>query len=200
MPYPPPVPGQPPYPVGGQHYPNQPVAPSAPRTMPQQVQISFYVMLAGALVTVLSAAYMLTTIDTIRDNASHASSGVLRGDELDLVVYAGIGGGLLTSAVSAGLWIWMAFACRSGKNWARVTATVFFGINLLFAVIGVIGVVIGGDLGTGTGTDPQSLAFSAVTFLIGVAAMVLLWHPRSSAYFAPAPPPAYAPYPPTGRW
>ncbi|MGS2806092.1 hypothetical protein [Nocardia sp. MW-W600-9] len=165
-----------------------------PKVVPQNVQIAFYVMLAGAIVTVLSAAYMLTTIDKIRSDALDASGGVFRGDDLDILVYAGLAGGILTALVTAGLWVWMAFACRAGKNWARITGTVFFGINVLFSVIAVISTVTAPD------ADLQSLAFTVVTVIIGLAAVILLWNPRSAAFFAPAPPPGYQPYPPTGPW
>ncbi|UGT57334.1 hypothetical protein [Nocardia asteroides] len=196
MPYAGQVPGQP-YPGGG--YAPVPVVEQGPRVVPETVRMAFFVMLAGAVVTLLSAAYMLTTIDQIREEALDASGGVLRGNDLDVAVYAGIGGGLLTSAVSAGLWVWMAFACRAGKNWARITSTVFFGINVLFSLIAVVGVFVGNSLGSGGG-DVQSMIFTGVTFLIGLGAVVLLWQPRAAAFFAPPVPPGYQPYPPTGPW
>ncbi|MEV0059686.1 hypothetical protein [Nocardia sp. NPDC050718] len=185
--------GQVPYP-SATPYPAAPVD-AGPKVVPQNVQIAFYVMLAGAVVTVLSAAYMLTTIDKIRSDALDASGGVFRGDDLDVLVYAGLAGGILTSLVTTGLWVWMAFACRAGKNWARITGTVFFGLNVLSSAVSVISA-----LATGTGADPQSLAFTVVLVLIGLAAVVLLWNPRSAAFFAKAPPPGYQPYPPTGPW
>ncbi|MFC4125329.1 hypothetical protein [Nocardia rhizosphaerae] len=172
---------------------------AGPRVLPESVRMAFFLMLAGAVVTVLSAAYMLTTIDQIRSEALDASGGVLRGDDLDMVVYAGIAGGLFTTAVTAGLWVWMAFACRAGKNWARITGTVFFGVNVLFSLIGVLGVVFAPSLGTG-GSDWQSLIFTGVTFLIGLAVVILLWQPRSAPFFAPAPPAGYQPFAPTGQW
>uniref|UniRef100_UPI002456AEC5 hypothetical protein n=1 Tax=Nocardia neocaledoniensis TaxID=236511 RepID=UPI002456AEC5 len=40
------------------------------------------------------------------------------------------------------------------------------------------------SLGSGGG-DVQSMIFTGVTFLIGLGAVVLLWQPRSAAFFAP---------------
>ncbi|MFD4429856.1 hypothetical protein [Nocardia sp. NPDC058497] len=173
----------------GSPYPAAPGAEAGPLPVPQNVLMAFYVMLTGAVVTVLSAAYMLTTIDQIRSDALEASGGVFRGDDLDILVYAGLGGGILTSLVTAGLWVWMAFACRAGKNWARVTGTVFFGINVLFSVVTVISMLAAPE------ADLQSLSFTAVGVVIGLAAVILLWNPKSKAYFAPALPPGYPPYP-----
>lgn len=161
---------------------------AGPRVVPQSVQIAFYVMLAGAVVTVLSMAYSLTMLDETRSDALDASGGVLRGDSLDLLVYASVGGAVVSSLVTAGLWVWMAFVCRAGKNWGRVTGTVLFGINALFYVIGTVMAFV-------TSTAGIALVFSTVTLGIGLAAVILLWNGLSGPYFAPRTPPGYQPFP-----
>ncbi|MFD3742847.1 hypothetical protein [Nocardia sp. NPDC058633] len=174
-----------PYPV-----PNSPYPPvdAAPRVVPQSVQIAFYVMLAGAVVTLLAMAYSLTQLDAARSNALDASGGVLRGDDLDLVLYASIGGGIASSLVTAGLWVWMAFVCRAGKNWGRITGTVFFGLNALFYAFGTVMALV-------TSTAGLALVFSTVTLGIGLAAVILLWNGMSRPFFAPRVPQGYQPYP-----
>jgi hypothetical protein len=173
-----PYPGQ-----GGAH---QPVD-SGPRRVPQNLRIAFFVMLAGAAATVLSAAYSLTDIEAVRRTALSASKGVLHESDIDLIVDVSMGGAAVGSLVTAGLWVWMAFACRAGKNWARITATVFFGINLLSYLVGVAGAV----LWSGPWVP---LALSTATFVIGLAAVVLLWNRSVAPYFAPRVPPGYQPY------
>ena len=172
-----------PYPVPG----SAPVD-AGPRGVPQSVQIAFYVMLAGAVVTLLAMAYSLTMLDEARSNALDASGGVLRGDDLDLLVYATIGGSIASSLVTAGLWVWMAFVCRAGKNWGRITGTVFFGLNALFYVVGTVMVMV-------TSTAGIALVFSTVTLAVGLAAVILLWNGMSGPYFAPRTPQGYQPYP-----
>ncbi|MFC4375208.1 hypothetical protein ACFO5K_14000 [Nocardia halotolerans] len=197
-------------PAGGQPFPGSPgaypqpgpyapmpggsVAPAEPREVPQNVRMAFVAMLVGAVVTLLSGAFVFTAIDEIRTATLDASDGVFRGSELDMIVYASVGGAVIGALITAGLWIWMAFACRAGKNWARITATVFFGINTLMTVFGAFGVAVD------TATLPD-FAFTAATFVIGLAAVILLWNRRSAAYFAP-PAPVYPPYgyPPNGPW
>ncbi|MEV6224631.1 hypothetical protein AB0M13_23540 [Nocardia fluminea] len=161
---------------------------AGPRGVPQSVQIAFYVMLAGAVVTLLGMAYSLTMLDETRSNALDASGGVLRGNELDLLVYASIGGALLSAVVTAGLWVWMAFVCRAGKNWGRITGTVFFGINALSYAAGTVMAFV-------TSTAGITLVFSTVTLLIGLAAVILLWNRTSSPFFAARAPQGYQPYP-----
>ncbi|WP_410870291.1 hypothetical protein [Nocardia sp. A7] len=194
-PYAPPPPCGPgaPYPVPGGAYPPVDVA---PRVVPQSVQIAFYVMLVGAVVTLLSMAYSLTMLDQTRSDALDASGGVLRGNELDLLVYASVGGAIVSSLVTAGLWVWMAFVCRAGKNWGRITGSVFFGINALFYVVGTVMAFV-------TSTAGIALVFSTVTLGIGLAAVILLWNGMSSTFFAPRAPQGYQPYPgypPTARY
>lgn len=172
-----------PYPV-----PGRAPAEAGPRVVPQSVQIAFYVMLAGAVVTLLGMAYSLTMLDETRSNALDASGGVLRGNELDLLVYASVGGTLLSAVVTAGLWVWMAFVCRAGKNWGRITGTVFFGINALSYAAGTV-------LAFVTSTAGIALVFSTVTLVIGLAAMILLWNRTSSPFFASRAPQGYQPYP-----
>ncbi|WP_446226051.1 hypothetical protein ACTWPB_13915 [Nocardia sp. IBHARD005] len=161
---------------------------SSPRVLPQSVQIAFFVMLAGAVVTLLSMAYSLTMLDEARSDALDASGGMLRGDSLDLLVYASVGGAVVSSLVTAGLWVWMALVCRAGKNWGRITGTVFFGLNALFYVFGTVMAFV-------TSTVGIALVFSTVTLAIGLAAVILLWNGRSGPYFAPRTPPGYQPYP-----
>jgi hypothetical protein len=74
--------------------------------------------------------------------------------------------------LGAALWIFIALACRRGRNWARITGTVLFGL----ATLDVLGNL----------SAPQAVAakvFGAVVWLPGLAAVVLLWRGPSSAFF-----------------
>lgn len=75
-------------------------------------------------------------------------------------------------AIGIGLWLWIARMCKAGKNWARITGTVFFALDTLlllitFAIAGGIGFPLLGIL----------------IWLIGLAAVVLLWQRNSTAFF-----------------
>ncbi|MFE3541745.1 hypothetical protein ACFXK0_02100 [Nocardia sp. NPDC059177] len=190
VPYPPqPVLGA--VPLGAQYVP---MAQAGPRVVPQNVQLAFMVMLAGAVVTLLGFAYTLTTLDQIRSDTLDASSGMVRGSDLDAVMWIGIGAGAVGTLISAGLWTWMAFACRAGKNWARITGSTFFGINVMWFLFGILSALVG------TGFTVAHL-FNGVGVAIGLAVVILLWTGGSGPYFAPHPPPGYQPYPgANGPW
>ncbi|WP_181699568.1 hypothetical protein [Nocardia sp. GTS18] len=166
-------------------------AETEPRVVPENIRMAFIVMLVGAAVSFLGGAYSLTDIDTVRTTLLDSSDGMFRGSSLDVLVYATVGATVVGALITVGLWIWMAFACRAGKNWARITSTVFFGLNVLSTLYAVLGVVA--DLGVTAG----ALAFNLAGFAVGLGAVVLLWNPKSAPFFAPARP-AYPQYPLAG--
>ena len=75
---------------------------------------------------------------------------------------------------------------KEGKNWARVTSTVFFGIDCL----GVL-VILAGILAVMHSVSPSlktilllSGLASIVVWAVGLATITLLWRRESSEYYA----------------
>ena len=80
---------------------------------------------------------------------------------------------ILSGAVGAVLWLWMARANSQGKNWARITSSVFFALATvsLFSVLNapsVLGVI-----------------FAVALWVVGLGAIILLWRGESSDFFKP---------------
>ncbi|SUA79317.1 Uncharacterised protein [Nocardia otitidiscaviarum] len=175
----------PPYPAAYQPYPDAAVTSPGP---PRPVQNAYYLMLAGAVLTVLSTLVGFLQLPSLREEMAETTEGVFTQSELDTLVAVSFGVGVVFSLISVGLWVWMAFANRAGKNWARVTATVLFGLytaSMLFALIGIFM--------PEARTTVVSTMFSVVLWCVGLAAVILLWNKQSTAYFRPAPA-GYAPY------
>jgi len=80
---------------------------------------------------------------------------------------------VVESLIAIGLWLLMAWGNKNGQSWARITATVLFGLNTLFLLLSFV-----------RATVSVSLAFSVLVWLIGLGAIVLLWRKESSQYFA----------------
>ena len=110
--------GPPPFPIGGgQQYP----AGSSPRPFtwrspipsepPPSIQRAVVLMYVGAGLEVLGLIFNLIT----RQGSTAA--------------------GIPGTLIGIGLWIWMARANQAGKDWARITSTVFFGIDCLFLLL-----------------------------------------------------------------
>lgn len=193
-----PQPGQ--YPAYPQ-YPGQAGMPAKP-PIPRTVQNAFYLMLAGAGLTLIGAIIGLTQTSTIRDtirtqHPDYSSSKV------DAAVHAGVAFAAVFGLIEVGLWVWMAFANRGGKNWARITSTVFFGISCI-SIIGLLAASAGGS-GPFSAQKASGIgvAIGVISWLVGLAAIIMLWNKQSGPYFKPpqfGAPGAPYPYPyPTGQ-
>jgi hypothetical protein len=79
---------------------------------------------------------------------------------------------LVSAGIGIALWILMARANGRGRNWARIVSTVLFAIETL----SVLEVLRGPKTVVG-------LVFPALTWLVGLGAIWLLWRPESSAFF-----------------
>jgi hypothetical protein len=138
---------------------------------PKTVTYAVWLMYAGAAVSAISVIVALTQTGALRstikaDNPSFSASQV--STSADLTIAAIIIGGL----IGIGLWIWMAFMNKAGKNWARITGTVFFGIDTLALLISFARAEVA-----------VSRIFTVIIWLVGLAAVILLWRKESTAFF-----------------
>ncbi len=143
----------------------RPSVPLSARTVRAAVRL----MCAGAAVTTLSLIVSMISLAHIgRGAATLRLAG--RSQPFWVAITVGIVGGLVVIAV----WLWMAWASGKGRNWARIMSTVLFGL----ATVELTSVFSG----------PQSLLgmiFWTPTWLVGLAAVWLLWRPTSSSFFKP---------------
>jgi len=129
-------------------------------------------MYAGAVLSAVVVFVTLVSIASIKGailaKYPHYTSTQVHTAEVSAVVTSLLGG-----AIAVGLWLWMAWANRRGRRWARIVAAVFFAINTLdlifsFARIHAVGAVIVGVL----------------VWLVGLGAIVLLFNKQSASFFA----------------
>lgn len=154
--------GQSPY---GQ-YPSEQPQPAGSNGIPQPVNISFWLLIASAVIFVVSMLAGLTQLDDpqfrqIFDQqmAAGGASGVTYDD-----IKGVIAGTLIVFAViGTALYLLVAFFVRKGRNWARILGTVFAALSV-FGLFGVPGI---GTIGT----------------ILGIAAIVLLYLPAAAPYF-----------------
>ena len=140
------------------------LGPSVPRSA-RAVRAAVRLMYAGAAITTLSLIISIIALPFIGRSA--ATLRLLgRSQPLPVAITVGIVGGLVLIA----MWLWMARANGQGRNSARILSTVLFGLATLhlFGNNGVVQVV-----------------FAGLTWVIGLAAVWLLWRPTSTAFFKP---------------
>jgi hypothetical protein len=140
---------------------------------PASVVMAVRLMYTGAVVSALSLIVGLVTIGSLRDSLHKAQPSLTPTQLHDLQTVV-IVGSVFIGLISIGLWVWMALMSKAGKPWARIVATVLFGLDTLFLLLGLA------QAGAAAGT-----LVSILTWLIGLGAVVYLWRKDASAYFNP---------------
>lgn len=83
---------------------------------------------------------------------------------------------VISGIVGTALWVWMAWACNRGHNWARIVSTVLFGLYSVMLVENVA------SEGSAVLTTVSALP-DLVNWVIGLVTVVTLWRPESTDYF-----------------
>jgi Protein kinase domain len=148
--------------AAGRQRPDHAKSPRVP--MPDSVHGAVRLMYASAAYAVLWAICAVLIID----RGKNPFASLTFGSE------AGVAA--ISCVIQVTVWFWVARACRTGKSWARVASTVFFGLYTVAALLvliryrhyspGLIGTVL-----------------IAATWLIGGGSTLLLWQRRSGLFF-----------------
>ena len=164
-----------PYLPSGQ--PTAPLRPSAPAPVLTAVKL----MYAGAAVSVagliIGLALIIVDIDV-------AARGQFLGHSLAAQKPLVITVWMVFGLVMIALWLWMARANGQGRTWARIVSTVLFGLATLQLPGGFTQPVSDAGFGATVLYYGGTVLFVAA-WLVGAAAVWLLWRPASSAFFKP---------------
>ncbi|HSU47311.1 MAG TPA: hypothetical protein VLJ40_10390 [Arthrobacter sp.] len=154
--------GQSPY---GQYPSEQPQA-TGSNGVPQLVNISFWLLIAAAVIFVIGMLTGLTQLDdpafrqTFDQQMKASGASGVTYDDIKSVIAGTL---VVFAIIGAALYLLVAFFIRKGKNWARILGTVFAALS----VLGLFGVPSFGTIGT----------------VLGIAAIVLLYLPAAAPYF-----------------
>ena len=172
-----------PYP-GGDQPPAQsgqfaaPVRPPIPQSVTRAVQVMYLgavASLVGVIIELLTRHSLRTYISDHATRNGKRLTAVQVADtyHAELVVLVVVG------LIAVALWIWMAQMNQRGRNWARITSTVFFAL----ATLSAIGGLAGGTLSGGS----INRFYGLLVWVIGGVAIILLWRPSSTEYFKGVP-------------
>lgn len=142
-----------------------------PSEPPASIRRAVILMYVGAALSVLGLLFTLLARDDIRD-AIEENDSSLSADDVDAATNLIVGVGVVVGILGAALWLWMAYANKAGRSWARVVATVLGGLNILFTLFSLSG---GGGL---------NIIINVVTIALAAYILYLLYRPESSAYYA----------------
>jgi hypothetical protein len=158
-------PAYPAYP-GGAYGAPAPVKPPMPGSVRMAVNFMFAGMAIGLVHIVIGMTEINKITDKLRDDGIIQTT--IDSDKRLFMTTVLIGG-----LIGAGLWLWMALACRAGQNYARIVSSVFFGIGVL------------GSLSSFSNDWVPALdkVFSALTLIVGLLSIIFVWNKQSGPYF-----------------
>jgi hypothetical protein len=141
--------------------------PDPPASLLRAVKVMYVGALLGAIHAVIYVVTAGAQKSAIARRYPH-----LTPHHLATLTHIAVITGAVVAAIGAILFVWIARSCLKGRNGARITGTVLFAVAVLGAVY---------DFVSPLTTLNRILVVIAV--LTGLAAVVLLWQRRSSAYF-----------------
>lgn len=192
-----PQPGYPQYPPPGYPQGNPYAAPPAPEhdtaalSRPATINAAFWIaVVVPLLATVLIVVNTFLQQEAIRSSIS-ASDPEVR-ELAGTAALVGIGFVVFFFAVLSGLWILFGFKMRAGRNWARITLTVFASLWLLVSVLNLLGATsMGMTYGSGDVPAPPDPSGGMVALsytqaglgLVAMAAFLVLVYLKPSNWF-----------------
>ena len=143
---------------------------SPPSAPPSSVIAAVKLMYVGAGLSLLGMLYGLTTRVQTRERLV-ADDPDQTEAELALAVDVKTGIGVTIGLIAFGMWLWMAQTNLSGLRWARIVATVLFGLNVIVTLYGM------------TQTTGFGIVVSIVSICLAGAILWLLYRQESTVYF-----------------
>lgn len=135
------------------------------------LSIGLFVLVA---LQIISAIVGLASIPTAVDKAmSQAPATGVSPETIEASARAGAIATAIVSVILAGVFVWLTLMVRKGRNWARITSTVFLALGI---VSGLVGSATGGATALIT-------TIGVVMLLLEIAVLVMLWMQPSNAYF-----------------
>jgi hypothetical protein len=138
---------------------------------PHTVRNAAWVMYAGAVASVVRGVTYLVTQRATKAALEHRFPRMSAGN-ITTLTHATVIAGAVAGLIGAVLFVWIALECVQGKNWARITATVF-------CALGILGAFVGLD----AARSSASVIVGFVVAGIGLVSVCLLWQRSSSAFF-----------------
>ena len=153
-----------PYPSSGK--PVDPERPPAPPSVLNAVKL----MYVGAAISVVSLVISLASIGGTKDAIRKARPSLTATQVNQLNTFI-IALAVVSGVVGVALWLWMARANGQGKNWARITSSVFFALATLslFSVLNAPSVL--------------GIIFAVALWVVGLGAIIYLWRGESTEFF-----------------
>lgn len=162
-----------PYPTSGQGPPPQRPEP------PRPVRTAVMLMYTGAALSAVGVVLELVAVHGIKKAIRKADPNLTAAQIHSAEVF-GVALAVIIGLIGIGLWVWMAWANGRGKSWARVVASVLFGLNTVFLLLSFARPHVG-----------IGLILDLLVWLAGLGTIILIWNRESSGYYQAMSQPRY---------
>jgi hypothetical protein len=129
--------------------------------------------LIGVITTLAFSSKIKTAVTnaaiTANRTAARQGKATLTTAQIHSLANATVGVLAFVGVIGVLLWVWMAWANNRGSSWARIVATVLFALDTIALVLEV-------------GRASVSFIVIVLGWLIGLAAIVLLWNRKTTQY------------------
>jgi hypothetical protein len=139
---------------------------------PSSVTIAVRLMYLGAVASL--AGVIIGLLRGISKSAIEKAAPNLTASQVNTAASVALVSIVIVGIIGIGAWIWIAQASKKGSNAARITGTVFFGLDTLSLLLGL--------------RRPENAlvkGYPIVIWLIGLAVVILLWQRESTRFFTP---------------
>ncbi|MGH8823844.1 MAG: hypothetical protein ACRDVN_05150 [Jiangellaceae bacterium] len=137
---------------------------------PPSIVAAVKLMYVGAGLSLLGTLFGLTTRDAMRDQLVEDNPDMTTG-EIDRAVNIATGVGVVIGLIAVGLWLWMARTNGRGLAWARIVATVLFGLNIVLTLYNL------------SQTTGFGVVVSVVSIVLAGAILWLLYRRDATEYY-----------------
>ncbi|MCO1579275.1 hypothetical protein M8C13_26335 [Crossiella sp. SN42] len=168
---------------------------------PQQVELAFWVWIAGAVVSLIGAVLsyigsreqIAKMLDFQRSQASNLPPELQQRVQqtAENIGGAGLIIGMVFTIIMVGLFVMFALFMRNGRNWARIVLTVLGGIGIVASLFSLAGVGILASLPADSPVQVPTMSSVAMYLgfvppLCAIAGIVLMFQRNANFYFKQA--------------
>jgi len=148
---------------------------------PPPVQWAVRLMYAGAALSGVFLIFAVIVTSNVKSalikwNATQPKAKQYTLSQISNAATSYIVSTIIIGLIAIALWLWMARLNNRGRNWARITATVFFALWTYYTYE---------SIGTtrGSATFITATGMVLAIWLVGLAALFFLWRSESTVYF-----------------
>jgi uncharacterized membrane protein YozB (DUF420 family) len=151
--------------------------PELPSTMEWAVKL---MLVGAAMSTVFLVFAAIVTANVkgalVRWNATLPKGKQYTASQISDAANSYIATTIIIGLIAIALWLFMTRMNRKGRNWARITATVFFVLWTYYTYVSI-------GQTRGSSTFIAALVLVLAIWFVGLAALFLLWRPPSNEFY-----------------